>query len=272
MLIGDKIQDFEDPAWQLYLKLKEICEIEFAPSFEVIDVSYLKDVLIPSYFDLRSKVLTQAKYRLKPKHHFWAHSPEHLLRYGPLLYVWTLTFEQKHKYMKEVMRNTKNFINPEKTCAERNQMAFCYRSLETLFDNVFMEFDSKNLSADNYSGDLARFISEQNLHGWLDSKTVIANYGITYKKGDVLLLSNEEDFISVGKVNVILSREEELQFILTVRKAAKNLNTGLYEVNFKSSAALTMISGYALSYPVPHPMYLKGSKMLFSLKHKILKT
>ncbi|KAK3922737.1 LOW QUALITY PROTEIN: Zinc finger Y-chromosomal protein 1 [Frankliniella fusca] len=69
-IIGDKIKDFEDEGWLLYLKLKELCEYICVPSFQKSVVPYIQDVLLPDYFSLRKSVLGhQAKYELKPKDH-----------------------------------------------------------------------------------------------------------------------------------------------------------------------------------------------------------
>ncbi|KAJ1519026.1 hypothetical protein ONE63_011370 [Megalurothrips usitatus] len=107
-IIGDKVTDYEEPGWKLYLLLKELCEYFCAPALHKTDIPYLKDVLLPAYFETRS-VLDQDKYRLKPKHHFMAHYPELTLKYGLLLYLWTLSYKQAHKFFKLVMRMSKNF-------------------------------------------------------------------------------------------------------------------------------------------------------------------
>ncbi|KAJ8018246.1 hypothetical protein HOLleu_43867 [Holothuria leucospilota] len=39
---------------------------------------------------------------MKPKFHYLIHYPEHLVNFGPLVHTWTLRFEGKHNYFKEV--------------------------------------------------------------------------------------------------------------------------------------------------------------------------
>ncbi|KAE8740245.1 hypothetical protein FOCC_FOCC014245 [Frankliniella occidentalis] len=101
-IIGDKIQDFEDEGWLLYLKLKELCEYFCAPIAEKSSAPYMKDVLLPAYFDLRKTVLVnKKKYPIKPKHHFIAHYPDLLLRYGSLIFLWTFPLSRSISFLKK---------------------------------------------------------------------------------------------------------------------------------------------------------------------------
>jgi hypothetical protein len=50
------------------------------------------------------------------------HYPDLFMKFGPLIGVWTLRFESKHKYFKYVIENSKNFINTSKLIATRHQM------------------------------------------------------------------------------------------------------------------------------------------------------
>lgn len=271
LIIGDKIQDFEDDAWILYLQLKNICEYYTAPSFHKSDPPYLKDVLLPAYFEQRTKVLDPKSYRWKPKYHFMAHGGEHLLNYGPLLGVWTLPYEQKHKLFKSVLRSTKNFINPEFSGAEREQMNFCYITSSTLFDDGFVEYKPKDFSLESFSGELLWYLSTLNIQGrWLDSISVTANDGLSYNKEDILLLSSiEPRIISIGILKVILSKDDELRFVFEKRKATFNSITGIYEIDCDSLPEYCALLANEMEYPVPHPTYRHRGKLVLSLKHKL---
>ncbi|KAK3922738.1 2,3-bisphosphoglycerate-dependent phosphoglycerate mutase [Frankliniella fusca] len=168
------------------------------------------------------------------------------------------------------MRNTKNFINPELTCAERQQMYFCYSSLEPILENSFEEIDPINLSPDSYSGELSAFLRDQNLTGWSASKTVIANHGISYKCGDVLVLGRNGPSLAVAILKVLASKDNQLKFILETTSALFIPAHGCYEIDIDSTGILIQLSPESFKYPVPQPAYSKGKKMLISLKHTIL--
>ncbi|KAE8741832.1 hypothetical protein FOCC_FOCC012641 [Frankliniella occidentalis] len=269
-IIGDKIEDFHDPGWELYIQLKNICEFVCAPSILKADVSYLKDVLIPAYFEKRSGVLSAVTHPIKPKHHFFlAHYPELILRYGPLIHLWTLPYEQKHSFFKEIMRKTGNFINPEYTCAVRYQMNFCYSTTSDMFCDEFNDKKSRPLNSSNFTGDLSAYLSFQNLDQWYESDLV--SLGSTkYKKGDMLLLALNESVITVGIIKVIAIKEIIFKLILEERKAFYDTDLGLYEVNLDSLGTLSTHDLSALKYPVPQPLYTWRGKSLFSLKHRLV--
>jgi len=272
LIIGDKIQDYNDPGWLLYLQLKELCEFYCAPSFLKTDVPYVNDVLLPQYFELRAQVLTKHKHRLRPKHHFMSHICQLMLDYGPVLYLWTLPYEQKHKFFKEVMRMTRNFINPEFSCAERQQMYFCYTTISNLLEDGFVERGSQRLTPQGLSGNVAAFVG--NLPGiWNHTLSVVAN-GIEYHVEDMLLLGRfpeDSTSISVGFIKVIAMKERQLFFILEQRQATYIQGKGLYELNFDIEAGIVMIDFKALRYPVPHPTYSdKRGDTVFSLKFSLL--
>ncbi|KAK3915676.1 Alpha-aminoadipic semialdehyde synthase, mitochondrial [Frankliniella fusca] len=271
-IIGDKIQDFYDPAWKLYIQLKELCEYVCAPVFLKSDVPYLKDVLIPAYFENRREVLCEKKHPIKPKHHYFlAHYPELMLKYGPLIHLWTLPYEQKHSFFKELMRKTRNFINPEHTCAVRYQMSFCYSATSEMFCEHFIDKKSRPLTSSNFTGDLSAYISRQKFDHWFESETVFLGSSV-YKKGDLLLLALNGSVISVGIIKVIASKESLLKFIIEQRKAYYDSDLGIYEVDLDSLGAHSTHELSTLDYPVPQPLYTWGGKSLFSLKYKLVQS
>uniref|UniRef100_A0A8C1MVV7 Uncharacterized protein n=1 Tax=Cyprinus carpio TaxID=7962 RepID=A0A8C1MVV7_CYPCA len=70
---------------------------------------------------------------LKPKHHYLLHYPDLILKFGPLIRLWTLRFESKHSYFKECARKLHNFLHLSKTLAERHQLLQSYLSCVQLF-------------------------------------------------------------------------------------------------------------------------------------------
>lgn len=59
---------------------------------------------------------------MKPKFHYLIHYPQMLLQFGPLINTWTLRFEGKHNYFKEISKTTKKRKNLCKTLAQRHEM------------------------------------------------------------------------------------------------------------------------------------------------------
>lgn len=95
LIIGDLVPpgDFH---WELYLTLRAIIDIFNARSFSLQDVEYLQ-CLITEHHEMYVKVFGNT---LKPKHHNMLHYPRFILRVGPLVNLWCMRFEAKHKESK----------------------------------------------------------------------------------------------------------------------------------------------------------------------------
>lgn len=105
LLIGDKVQNPDDEVWQLTLQLKDIVDLVCAQRISQSQVVYL-DIIIQEYLESRKCLFPECK--LKPKHHYLRHYPALILKFGPLIRLWTMRFESKHSYFKRCARHLKN--------------------------------------------------------------------------------------------------------------------------------------------------------------------
>ncbi|XP_064472077.1 uncharacterized protein LOC135386209 [Ornithodoros turicata] len=97
VLLADII-DPTDEVWQLFLLLRDIVNLVCARKISQTQILYLNE-LIQLYLELITELFPRVT--LKPKHHFLLHYPELILKYGPLIWLWTLRFESKHSYWQE---------------------------------------------------------------------------------------------------------------------------------------------------------------------------
>lgn len=95
LIIGDLVPQ-DDPYWELYLTLRAIMDIVNARSFSLEDVTYLQ-CLVTEHHEIYIKLFGNT---LKPKHHNMLHYPRLMLRLGPLVNLWCMRFEAKHKEFK----------------------------------------------------------------------------------------------------------------------------------------------------------------------------
>lgn len=106
-MIGDVIPDGE-PVWEIILDLKEIVDLAVAQIHTEESIGYLQFKIS----DHRQKYQEAFPNRkLLPKHHYLEHYPHMIRCFGPLVGVWTMRFEGKHSFLKEVARHTKCFKN-----------------------------------------------------------------------------------------------------------------------------------------------------------------
>lgn len=138
LLVEDKIQDVMDDVWRTVLLLGEIVEIVCAPTIHKSCLSYL-EVIIGEYIVLRKNI----EPNLRPKHHYLRHYPELIVRFGPLMKVWSLRFESKHTYFKRVLRYSRNYINITKSLSEKHEL---FQSLFRFGADIRPEIDIKGNS------------------------------------------------------------------------------------------------------------------------------
>lgn len=103
--------------------LKDVLELVVSRRFTDESLFYLesklsehREVLLNAFPDLT----------LRPKHHYIEHYPHLTKVFGPLIDVWTMRFEGKHKFFKKVIHETQNFRNVPLTLARRHQRMMAY--------------------------------------------------------------------------------------------------------------------------------------------------
>lgn len=98
--------------------LKDVVEIVMSTHFTDELIHFLNHKIC-EHRELLQK--TFPNYKLRPKHHFIEHYPQMVKVFGPLIDVWTMCYEGKHKFFKQVIRDTRNFKNVALTLAVKHQ-------------------------------------------------------------------------------------------------------------------------------------------------------
>lgn len=129
-MIGNVVPE-GDGAWAVLMDLKEIVELVLSPAFTDESIQYLH-TKIRDHRQILQEVFTG--FSLCPKHHYIEHYPELIRCFGPLVHLWTMRFEGKHRFFKRVVHDTQNFKNVLKTLATRHQhMVSYYLSAPSFF-------------------------------------------------------------------------------------------------------------------------------------------
>lgn len=117
LMIGSKVPE-GDETWDIIMNLKEIVQLVLSPSFTEESLQYLQTKISDHRQALKAVF---PDFNLRPKHHYIEHYPELIKCFGPLVHLWTMRFEGKHRFFKRVMHDTQNFKNVLKTLANRHQ-------------------------------------------------------------------------------------------------------------------------------------------------------
>lgn len=122
LIIGPRIPP-DDPAWQILMTLKDIVELSVAPLHFVESVAFL-NLKISEHRHRLQELFPHL--RLTPKHHFLEHYPALIEAFGPLVALWTMRFEAKHKFFKRVVRFSSNFKNVLLSLSTKHQLMMAY--------------------------------------------------------------------------------------------------------------------------------------------------
>ncbi len=203
LLIGDLIpEDCEQ--FSLFLIVLRICTIAMSWENNPATVSYL-GILIEEHHVKFKNLYPSARFI--PKMHYMVHYPSQILRYGPLVYSWTMRHEAKLQTIKRAARHG-NFKNISYTIAKRSQHALCY-FLKCGYPFLTRPTERPNTSTDisaSHTEELLKFINES---GLLNIKTLKR---LTWLKYDVfhlkryafVYLRNGDLYPEFGKVQDIV--------------------------------------------------------------------
>ncbi|XP_052468758.1 uncharacterized protein LOC128026067 [Carassius gibelio] len=131
LLVGSVVPE-GDGAWTVLMELKEVVQLALCPSFTDETLDYFQ-----SKISDHKQVLLQTfpEFNLRPKHHYVEHYPTMIKCFGPLVHVWTMRFEAKHRFFKRVVHDAQNFKNILKTMAVRHQHMMAYHLAAPSFFN-----------------------------------------------------------------------------------------------------------------------------------------
>lgn len=265
-LVGDKI-DVEDPVWKLYLLLKCICQLACAPALSLNQIDRL-DELIKKYLKKR-KCLPNS---YKPKYHFFSHLSQIWKWFGPPIHLWTLGFEQFHRFFKRVTRNCNCYINVPFTLVTKHQLHQAYLSTGTMFSSEPILDKPFPLATEDYTEQYKQLLETAGLQqGCYTSKKITLN-DMEYRLKNWLLLGNVpgEDSVFVGKIMLMVcDRNQKCHVILKKKKAQLRPEYGLYTI-FDKQSELTIMNLDDLENPCPTGAYKFGEKLSFSLKNSFV--
>jgi len=117
LIIGDFIPK-NDCVWELYILLRQILDL-LTSSILQIECSELLQTLVAEHHDLYMKY---SKFDLKPKYHYMVHYHTMIKKFGPLISMWSMRFEAKHRISKISANTSSNRRNICKTLAIKHQL------------------------------------------------------------------------------------------------------------------------------------------------------
>lgn len=93
----------DNDLWEMMLCLRRIMLILLSFKITVSQIKILNNLII-EYIYLRQKLFPEEP--MKPKHHYLLHYPYLIKIFRPIRQLWTLRFESKHQYFKQVKHSS----------------------------------------------------------------------------------------------------------------------------------------------------------------------
>jgi len=271
-LIGTSVPE-NSTVWQVYLKLRCICDIVLSPVVEKDSAVELEELvasflsLFVSCFDARL---------VTPKMHYLIHYPRMIKLFGGLKNFWCLRFESKHQYFKKVAQQTKCFKNITKTLAKRHQMlqAWEMTSEEILLSSSNAVSKTKGLKFDKLSHNVQESIAQalkeafESSEGVISAKCLSANNAV-YKVQGIYILN----VIHEEKVPLFL----QVKHVFSVRNVwvlcGRMLVPQRFDVHIHAYEVVTDSSWITcrpeeLAGPTMHDMFSVNDHLFVSLRHE----
>ena len=193
-LLGGLV-DRKSQHWHLFILLREICSIIFAPVVTNGLAVYLKE-LIKEHHTLFRLLYDK---NLIPKHHFMIHYPRMMILFGTLSKLWCMRFEAKHNPFKRLAHAVCNFKNVSKTLAFKHQVQQMYHYKHC--DNISKKIEVTNAYLVSVGSLKKADVLLENLRLTLETDLSLTStifvshcvdvYGQAYRTGSILPLRTD---------------------------------------------------------------------------------
>lgn len=186
LFIGDLIPK-ENSTWELFLLLKQIIYISL---LEVVDKQSVKTlkILISEHHNL---YINHFKLPLKPKHHILTHYPRLMETIGPIIHIWSMRFEAKHKILKEIAKSTQSRRNICHTISERYLLRESFNRNQSKFETFQDSGREITPNTSFYNDVLNRHFGNIKSLSYFNWYKI---HNLKYKSGSVIQIGNDDDY------------------------------------------------------------------------------
>lgn len=266
LLIGSRVPE-GDKIWEVLMELRDIVELAMSHTFTDDIIAYMA-WKISGHRQLLQEVFPN--FRLRPKHHYIEHYPHLIRSFGPLVHLWTMRFEGKHKVFKKIIRDTHNYKNVLKTLAERHQdmMAF-YLSSPRFFKPPVQTSKVESLFVESLPTDTHALIS-----GITGSSTVYGTkkailQGTVFVVGMFVCTGSYAALPVFKEIKNILLIQSDVFFLLKDYETWYVEHLRSYELTAHTSKSHTVKSLSQLTDQMPLIAYKVSSRLFLTSKHFI---
>lgn len=231
--------------WLMVLYLRKVVNIVMAFKLSVDQIAVLQDLWC-NYMDLRINTFPNNPVRCK--HHFISHYPFLIKHFGPLRHLWTLRFESKHKYFKNIVNHSPNFKNVLMSLSTKHQYMAALNSTDaSLYSGLVRSDKMEHFNINKIPIYFRDMLSQYDISKFRFISESAAFRGISYDKGSFICYKKDSFgqyrvcMITLILVDVNL---RNLYFLGTNINIGYNSVTGLYENNDEDTLNIRLLNTY----------------------------
>lgn len=266
LMIGPSIPE-GDEAWEMLMLLKDIVEIVMSSHFTDELIHFL-DCKISEHRELLQT--TFPNFRLRPKHHFIEHYPEMLKLFGPLIDVWTMRFEGKHNFFKQVVHDVRNFKNVPLTLAVRHQKAMGLYLDSSMFFKPAVEIQKvQSVMVESFPDNVQSLLQQRNGQ----QSTVLAAssasvHGVKYSADMIVSVGKFAGLPEFRQITRIVVINTEILFVCKLLTSWYTEHMRAYELCCSGAGGLTVTHLSELNNVFPLSSYkVKGNAYVVLKRH-----
>lgn len=258
LLIGDFVpRNLE--VWQIWTILREITNITTTPNLHFTEGQRLQ-IFIQEYLELVKQYL----HDFKPKHHHLLHYALVYEQSGPLVHLWGMLFEQKHRQSKLTSNISGSYQNIIHTLSIKAQLKLFHQLMRPLNeDDNFVYSDSTPINITDYQKYFAVF----------DQQNVVLlkkfeRHGVTYKT-NVILLIDSSDMPLFGKIqNIFVCNKKDLYIsYISYETLCFDPHVQAFEISLSTNTDIQIIAFRDIHDFEPCLLTKLENKEFISVKH-----
>lgn len=264
LIVGCQIPP-EDSTWNLLLTLKDIVELAVSPFHTAESIAYL-DFKISEHRERFFDVFPEET--LTPKHHFLEHYPALIEKHGPLVGVWTMRFEAKHRFFKRVVRQTSNFKNVLLTLSVRHQMMMAYHNHTNVGQPNFCVTRVSVMPVELLHSGIQKVLREKSpLLSCAQLANTVTCHGTRYTVGMILCCGSTGGLPDFWGIIQMIILDEKVHFI--VKNQVAWYMEHLRSFQLEDGGKVALYEQHQLTDFYPLVAYKVGGRRLVTLKRFI---
>nr|XP_020445017.1 uncharacterized protein LOC109953925 [Monopterus albus] len=258
----------DEMAWQILMDLKDIVELLVSPTHTEDSIAYLECKI--SEHRKRYQELFPT-LQLLPKHHYLEHYPALIRKFGPLIGHWTMRFEAKHSFFKQVIRHSNCFKNVPLSLALKHQIMVSYYMRSSSFEKPTLEVTNvSTVPVDVLKKEIVQSIE----HKFPGIKEVhltrsVSTKGVCFKKGMIVAHGSTSGLPDFGQIVHIFVVQERLCFIVKRFSGWYSEHHRAFELTACPTKEMDLIELSDLADDYPLADYFVGSLRMVTLKRYI---